>query len=461
MEKILYQKKIDDISESDVLVIGGGPAGFAAAVAAARNGAKTMLIEREGTLGGMSTAGLVGPFMTSFAPDGKEQLIRGIFDELIRRTEARGGAIHPSKVPGFSTYSSYYDCNHTNTTPFLSETLAIVMDEMLAESGAYPLLYTQVADVATGSDGKIEYLLIHKKESLAAAKAKLYVDCTGDADVAFMSGVPTVMGNGEGFMQPATLFFEVGNIDREKYVAELEAHRDQLNNIYNGNCFNWLVRKARENGDWDLPLNGIGNYEQNIQGRWKINCSRIEGVDSTKSAELTRGHMEGRRQVHKIANCMRKYVPGCENMQILQVASRLGIRESRHIVGKYTLTVDDILKSRRFEDSICSFAYGVDVHQRGSAGSMAVLEDSYNIPYRSLVPEKCDNLLVAGRCISGTSEAAGSYRVMPACMATGEAAGTAAAIALENGVAPEYVNIKKLQKNLIEHGAYIKGYSSL
>ncbi len=456
MIEIQYTKTIKTVMETDVLVIGGGTAGFGAAVAAARNGADTLLIERLSMLGGMATAGLVGPFMTCYDNDAEEQLVKGIFDELCLRTEARGGAIHPSKVEGMTSYSSYYLSSHRHVTPYQSEVLAVVMEEMLEESGAQVLFNVQVTDCIT-NNGKIDYVIVNMKEGIAAVRAKLYIDCTGDADVAYFAGVPTWLGKKEtGVMQPTTLFFEVGNIDRDKFLGELEANKSNLDN-HIANCFAQYVAQAKQNGDWTIERNELGNYEQNIPGRWKINTTRIAHIDATKTSDITKALIEGRRQVQEVVAFMKKYLPGCENVQLIQVATALGVRETRHIVGKYELTAEDILSRKHFADAICTFGYAIDVHNSTGGGvTFTCVDKYYTIPYRCLVPEGCDNMLVAGRSICGSSEAAASYRVMPACIAMGQAAGTAAAIALKSGVCPENVDIVNLRNTLIEQGAVIK-----
>lgn len=456
MCEIQYTKTIRTVMETDVLVIGGGTAGFGAAVASARNGAKTLLIERLSILGGMATAGLVGPFMTCYDNDAEEQLVKGIFDELCLRTEARGGAIHPSKVEGMTSYSSYYMSSHRHVTPYQSEVLAVVMEEMLEESGAQILFNVQVTDCIT-NNGKIDYVIVNMKEGIAAVRAKVYIDCTGDADVAYFAGVPTWLGKKEtGVMQPTTLFFEVGNIDRDKYLGELEANKSKLDN-HTANCFANYVQEAKRNGDWTLDRNELGNYEQNIPGRWKINTTRIAHIDATKTSDITKALIEGRRQVQEVLAFMKKYLPGCENVQLIQVATALGVRETRHIVGKYELTTEDILSRKHFDDAICTFGYAIDVHNSTGGGvTFTCVDKYYTIPYRCLIPENCDNMLVAGRSICGSSEAAASYRVMPACIAMGQAAGTAAAMALKSGVSPENVDITRLRNTLLEQGAVIK-----
>ncbi len=451
-----YSCGFKKVYNCDVLVVGGGTAGFGAAVAAARNGAKTMLIEQTSILGGMATTGLVGPFMTCYDNDVTEQVVMGIFDELCRRTEGRGGAIHPSKIRGMCSYNSYYLGSHEGVTPHQSEILALVMDEMVTEAGVQVLFETRLADVLMEGD-KITHAVVLMKEGLCAIEAKCFIDCTGDAEVAVRAGVPTWKGDKEtGDMQPTTLFFEVTGIDKEKYIAELEEKKHLLDN-HMGNCYSWTVREAKKNGDWSLDKNELGLYEQNIPGRWKVNTTRMAFVDATDTEQVTKAVMEGRRQVQEVLSFMRKYVPGCENVQLVQVADVLGVRETRHIVGKYEVTVDDVLNHAIFDDAICTFAYALDKHDSEGGGvTWSLVDRYYTIPYRALLPEGCSNLLVAGRCICGSSEAAASYRVMPACVAMGQAAGTAAAMAAARAVAPEDVPIDILRRTLTEQGAVIK-----
>lgn len=453
-----YSREIERVIKTEVLVIGGGSAGFGAAVAAARNGADTLLIEKAQMLGGMATVGLVGPFMTCYDDEPTEQIVKGIFDELCTRTEEKGGAIHPSKVEGMTTYSSYYVKSHCHVTPFLSETLAIVMEDMVVESGAKVLYNVQLCDVLS-ENGRITGVLVSMKEGLALIEAKTYIDCTGDADVAYYAGASCVMGDErDGVMQPVTLFFEVGNIDREKFVGALEEKKAKGElGIPGENCWSWYIPEARKNGDWTIERNEVGNYEQPIEGRWKMNTTRIAHIDATNTEDITKAVMEGRKQVQQVVHFMQKYVPGCEKIQLLQVASTLGVRETRHIKGAYSLTARDILDKKHFDDAICTFAYAIDIHNsEGGGATFKQVNGYYTIPYRCLVPEKVENLLVAGRCISGTSEAAASYRVIPCCVATGQAAGTAAALALKDKKRPGDVDVKVLKGVLLDQGAVIK-----
>lgn len=452
-----YSNNIQKVYEADVLVIGGGPAGFGAAVASARNGAKTILVERYGTLGGMATTGLVGPFMCCFDNDAEEQLVKGVFDELCVRAEAKGGAIHPSKVPSFNAYTSFYDRGHNNTTPYLSHVIARVMDEMVQEAGVNVFFFTQFVDCVKNGD-KIDTVILCNKAGLIAVKPKYVIDCSGDADVAVRAGVDTWFGDKENnnLAQPVSLFFEVDKIDMDAYMAEANAHLDELDNNFR-NLFCWIVDKAKENGDWDLPRNELGAYMTCVPGRFKINTTRATGVDATDPEQASVAQFELRRQVEEVYNFIKKYVPGGQNAEIVQVADQLGVRESRHIVGRYELTANDILHRGIFEDSICSFGYSIDIHSPGDGGGeFETVDKYYNIPYRSLVPIGCDNLLVAGRSICGSSVAAGSYRVMACSMAMGQAAGTACAINKDSDMAIGDIDVKSLQRKLLDQGCVIK-----
>lgn len=455
---MIYTKKIDRVMKTQVLVVGGGSAGFGAAVAAARNGAETIIIEKAEMLGGMATAGLVGPFMTCYDNDAKEQIVKGIFDELCIRTEQQGGAIHPSRVEGMTTYSSYYVKSHRHVTPFLSETLEITMEDMVQESGAKIMYNVELCDVLT-KDGKITGVVVNMKEGMAVIQANVYIDCTGDADVAWYAGQDCVLGDEkDGVMQPATLFFEVGNIDREKFVGALEERKKKGElGIPGENCWSWYIKEAKANGDWTLDRNEVGNYEQPIKGRWKINTTRMAHIDATNTEDITKAVMEGRKQVQEVLKFMKKYVPGCENIELIQMASTLGVRETRRIEGRYKLTAQDILERKHFDDAICTFGYAIDIHNsEGGGATFKQVNGYYTIPFRCLVPNKITNLLVAGRCISGTSEAAASYRVIPCCIATGQAAGTAAAQAIQERCNPGDVDITLLRQTLVDQGTVIK-----
>lgn len=435
----LYQKELTVRYHTDVLVIGGGPAGLCAAIASARTGAKTLLIEKNGFCGGMATAGLVAPFMTCYDSGGNTMLIRGLFEEIVDRLCAVGGAIHPSKIDAGTAYTSYIVKGHIHVTPFKAEALKLLADQMLREAGVTVLYHADFVDAVCES-GKIEEVIVHLKSGLCAIAAKMVIDCTGDADVAASAGVPYALGNAEnGKIQPATMFFTVGNVDRRKVDLDIEANRD---NFYrkdgvNYRSMHWWVSRARKAGDWTLDRVSIGLFKGVEDDEWSINTSRVMGIDGTDSESLTRGEIEGRAQADEIFRFLKKYVPGFENAKLLATGNTLGVRETRHIEGVKKLTVDAILGCEVPDDSILVAANSVDIHGKFGPRSneyITIPEGKYyGISYGCLVPVGMKNLLVAGRSISATSDAAGAIRVMPPCMALGQAAGTAAAIALRDG----------------------------
>ncbi len=448
-----------DIS-TDVLVVGGGPAGICAAIAAAREGARVLMIEQNGFSGGMATAGLVGPFMTCYDKTGETMILRGLFEEIVTALVERGGAIHPSEVFGGTPYTSWIKVGHDHCTPFDAEMLKKLLDDMLTQAKVDILYHTSFLQPVC-EDGRLTGIVAMCREGSRTIGAKVVIDCTGDGDVAFRAGAPFEKGNEMGVMQPATMFFRINHVDSEVLEAEIEKNRD---NFYrkdgvNYRSLHWRVTQAREAGDWPLDRVSVGLYRCVRDDEWAVNTSRVMGVDSTDSESLTRGEITGRRQVETIMRFLRKYVPGCEDARLMASGSTLGIRESRHILGEYRLTVDDVLDGRVTEDAIALCSNSVDVHGRFGPTSneyVAVRSGSYyGIPYRCLVPLGVDGLLVAGRCLSADSEAAGAVRVMPPCMCMGQAAGTAAALAARHGIEPRHIDVSELTAELKKGGAYL------
>lgn len=428
MNNLTYSSSIPYLGEYEVCVIGGGPAGVCAAIESAREGKKTVIVETTGMLGGMATAALVGPFMTCYDSKGEERVVRGIFDEIVERTIAIEGAISPDETDAPSVYTSFLKKYHRRVTPFDSYALQLVLDRMCKEAGVEIFLYTKYVDSVL-KDGAIDSIVLAAPEGLVALKAKLYIDCTGNADVAAASGVETWWGSEDGMLpQPGTLFFEVDDVDDEAFL-----------------------------GRGTRPKQPTKCYRKPIPGTYKINHYRVYGVNANSARSMTDAHIEAREQVLDSYRDLLE-TEGFEHCKITQVAPVLGIRESRHIVGKYRITVNDISEGVFFPDTILVFGYGMDVHSRDgqiSGGFHGKVARKYTIPYRALVPEGCSNLLVAGRPISAESQAAGGFRVIPACMAMGQAAGQACAIALDSDCEVGNVNTELLREKLRAHGAIV------
>ena len=452
-ETIPYAKALPVVAETEVLVVGAGPAGLGAAIASARNGARTLLVERFGYLGGNLTAGLVGPCMTSYSLDGREQLIKGVFEEFVQRLVAIGEALHPSQVPAGTAYCGFIVEGHDKVTPFSPEAAKQVALEMCLEAGVDLLLHTFVADTVVAAD-TVQGVVIANKSGLGVIRAPITIDCSADADVVARAGGAFRQGRDEdGLTQPVTLFFRVANVDDavvERYVAD---HPEDYR------PFASIVQAARESGELTIQRKGVGLYRTLEPGVWRINTTRIHQIDGTSAADLTRAEIEGRRQVQELMRFFRTRLPGFEYATLLDTAATIGVRETRRIAGEVELTLDDLSAGRMFEDTIALAGYPVDIHSpTGDGGGVDGLNHTanvYSIPYRSLVPEVLEGVLVAGRSISATHEAMAATRVMPPAFAMGEAAGTAAALALEYRVPVRAVDISLLQRTLVHRGAYL------
>lgn len=439
---------------ADLLVIGGGPAGVCAALAAARVGVKVMIVEQGGCLGGMATRGLVSPFMTCYDTTGETMIIRGIFEEIVEEMVALGGAIHPKDVRSGTPFTAWITTGHDHVTPFDAEIMKVVLDRMCAKAGVKVLFHTAFVKPVIRKD-KITGAIFLTRSGFEGVNARMVIDSTGDGDVAYRSGVPCEFGNkAANTVQPATLFFKINCVDSARLIADVEPHISEFKKV-NGVSYRtlfWRVAQAEAAGEWDIARKSVNIYRGVRPDEWSVNSTRISNVDSTDSESLTSAEIEGRRQVQELMNFFHKYVPGCENAALMSSAETVGIRESRHILGEYVLTADDLLDGKVPQDSVFLASNSVDIHGRfgGSTTEYLTVRNGrwYGVPYRSLIPKGIDNLLVAGRCLSASSDAAGAVRVMPPCMAMGQAAGTAAAIAIKAGVTPRSIDTDDLVSTL-------------
>ena len=433
----------------DVLVLGGGCAGFSAAVCAARHGADVILADINGYLGGTATAGLVGPFMTSYDTEGNVQLIRGFFDEFVRRMEKEGGAIHPSKMGFGNSQTAYRTAGHRNCSAFDSETYKSVAEEICLENNVR-LIYHLMFMKTEVEDGNIKAAYFSSKGGIYRIKAKVFIDCSGDGDMAYSSGVPMIFGDENGEVQASSLFFTVRGINKEA----MDAHMFSAKNMEEKFYMNEIVSE-REAGNFPLYRAKVALYES-VNGEWRVNMSQIDNLDSSVPEQVTCAEIEGRKQIKDIMNFLKNNVAGCENITLVQSANNIGVRESRRMVGEYTLTLEDVSESKKFEDSVFCCSNSIDIHKKGRVDYVErKSKEPYFIPYRSLLAKGIDNLLAAGRCISAERAVLGAIRVMPPCFAMGQAAGTAAAIAVSSKKSPKNIDIASLVSTLKADGVYL------
>lgn len=436
----------------DVAVLGGGPAGIAAAIRAARSGARTILIERYGFLGGMSTLALVYPWMTFHTAVG-DQVIKGIAQEIVDRLMQLGASPgHLRDTVGF-VYS---------LTPYHPEVYKVLAFDMLQEAGANLLLHSFVTDVEV-QDQRITEVTVQNKSGRRRIAAKAFVDATGDGDVAFAAGAAWEQGNQSKKVQPMTMKFRMRGVDLAAVKAYMQRNPEEF---YEKSLISELDQlpltgvmgfyKAWEEAGLPIPRDGVLFFTGPGPDEVLVNVSRVSGLDPTDAEHLTAAEIEGRKQVLLLEQFFREHIAGFENAVVSAVGTQIGIRETRRILGEYVLSGLDVLDGRRFPDVIARSGYPIDIHNPEGAGVTAnfIREGgAYDIPYRSIVPRDVDNLLLAGRCISTTHEAQATTRLTPSCMAIGEAAGAAAALAARIDCRAAEVPIDQLQSALLEGGA--------
>lgn len=425
------------IAEVEVLVCGGGPAGVGAALAAARSGAKTMLLENQLCLGGSGTSGMLnrlGPYH-----DQKDIILGGIPWEILEKLRKRGMA-GPPAICSPKDWQNYW-------LVFDPEAMKLLLDELVQEAEIDVLFNARCVGVIKEQDS-VTGVLIESKSGRHAILAQVVIDTTGDGDIAAWAGAAYDKGRAhDAQMQPFTLFSKCLNMDWPRAFEYLNHHHQEL------------AQYAQELGN-DFVLAGTDNYLHTEETYF--NCLHAFHVDGTDVRDVSRAAMELRRKLWTNVEVLRRHVPGCENISLITTAAAMGVRETRHIRGEYRLEIGDVLEGRQFDDQVMRYACFVDIHKVDAGGKHSEYHDmelqpgqSYGIPYRTLLPAGVENLMVAGRCFSATHEALASARMMPSCMAMGQAAGTAAAMAVENDMTPRRIDPGDLQKSLAKQNVIL------
>jgi ribulose 1,5-bisphosphate synthetase/thiazole synthase len=436
--KIKFSREIPVRHDVDVFVAGGGPAGVAAALAARWQGMNVFMAEAQACFGGMGTVGLVPAFMR--LTDGVNFLADGIGREIyekMKQVASEWGNPIPADFP-----NEYVTIN--------VEALKRVYDDLVVDSGAEFAFETQVIGVEA-MGGRVEYAICNAKSMMYAVRAKVFVDASGDGDLCVWAGAPYELGDANGNLMPGTLCSLWADVDWERVHG-----RDDR-----------ALEKAFANGVFTIQ-------DRHLPGMWRVgehvaggNVGHTFGVDGTDERSLTQALLWGRKSLREYERYYKEYLEGFERMRLTATGGLLGLRETRRILGDYVLCLDDFKQRAVFEDEIGRYAYPVDIHASSpDKVSYAKFEEefaslryrdgeSYGIPYRTLTPRGLLNVLVAGRCVSTDRFLQGSLRVMPGCYITGQAAGVAAALAVETGMGVHEVDVKELQRRLKLMGAYL------
>lgn len=416
----------------DVLVLGGGAAGVCAAVSAARGGLKVLLVESQGCLGGSRTATGVDTFYGFYTPQQQQRIVGGIPWELAQQLIKMNAAFERKNTYGAGTGITYD-----------VELLKVVYEDAVLTSGA-ELLYHTYASLVHQSEGRITGVVLANKLGLTEVSAKIYIDATGDGDIAARAGAPFEKSDAMELQSLSTIFF-MANIDTD--AAKKVSHAELAS----------MMKEANQSGKYVLPREEGSWHVTPNPGVIQANMVRVGGVDATDPFALTIAEVEGRKQTQQYVRFLKDCVPGFENGFLIGTSHHIGVRETRRIIGGYMLTEEDVVAGRRFEDGIACCGAPIEDHGAGKDTRWVYVQGDgyYHIPYRSLVPQRIDNLLVAGRCLSATHGAQASARNSAQCMAMGQAAGTAAAISIERNVAARDIPSQALQERLVSQNAII------
>lgn len=432
----------------DFVVCGGGLTGFAAAISAARKGLKVALIEKNGILGGVATACGINQLLGGRKLNASNEHVRvvgGIFDELTDRLIDQGNAIEPNTVNlNFNPYGWYprmasgISCNDT--------ALKIMLDTMCREAGVRVYLNTTVVDV--DKDERLRAVIIFNKDGFVRMEADSFADCTGDADVVHMCKLPYLKGREtDGLMTVTSVIMHVDNVDGNALVLYQNEHQSPK--------LVEIIERLKEEGKWKFNSDIFVTIQLAEEGVFLVNVVHQSKIDGTKEADISSAIADGRRECVELLEVMRAHFPGFQNARIRKVADSLGVRETRRMLGEYTVTVEDALSGKKYEDTVAATTYNFDLPDPIDKRRDAMLGDVRNpkaerkydvirIPYRAFLPQKIDNLIVAGRCVSVERDVLGAARVMGPCMMMGQVAGTAASMAKGDFKSVDVVNLRAM-----------------
>ncbi len=443
----------------DIVVCGGGPAGCTAALAAKREGLKVLLIDHMGQLGGMAVSGHVSHWLGGRTQEGK-WVVGGLFKTIVEEATQKGYAVMPSLDPSkdYHPYGWYNWFIHG--IPLDPFSIDLFLDEKMKEAGVDVLLYTKFINVVL--DGhKITHVILHNASGLFTVPVKAVVDATGNADVAVRSNCETIKGRMEdGKMAPSSLIFHTYNVNEEELTSAIEKNRDPK--------FRDLIERLRKQGVWTFPYDIFICTRLPEKGEFYINTCRLVGIDGTDGASVSEGMRQGRIETHQLMKIMQQYIPGFKNARIKSIASQLGIRETRRIVGDYVMTVKDLENDVVFDDCIGFSMYGWDLPDPNKPSIQPFADDektgfkakvkkglSTPLPYRIMIPKEITNLICPGRAVSVEGQVLGPVRVMAPCMAMGEAVGVAANDVVRKGIAFKNIDVNNLKRKLRDYGAII------
>jgi len=430
------------IKHWDVIIVGGGPGGVPAAVAAARNGARVLLVESYGFLGGMATTALVLPYMKYSA--GKTIIVRGLFEEFLDLLEKNGAIKRMSQTDKEQIRLNTFTTDLEDRAHFDDEPMKWLLDRFVLDAGVELLLHTRAIGVLKNND-TIKAVRVFHKGGVEDLGADIFIDSTGDGDIAAWGGAKIEIGRKpDNACQPMTTSFRMSNVDIKRMPDGKE-----INRLYNA---------SKEKGEIKNPRENILKFLTVHPDIMHFNSTRVIGKTSLDGWSMTDAEIAGRIQVDELVRFLKKYVSGFEHAFLIKTGSQIGVRESRRVIGKYVLNADDVLQGRKFEDGVSCGSYAIDIHNpTGTGTKMQYLDEGvyYHIPYRCLVPLGVENLIVAGRCISATHEAHSSLRVMPTVWGIGQGGGTSAGLCIKHKILPGKVDTAELRKTLISQGVYL------